>query len=322
LKGENQMSQNTTPEKIAAVDVGFDGTKGLFTGIPEPIRIPSAVAAPRPAEDFGTGGGQRVFVLDHGKYVFGQDALDPGSKQIQSLDTDWLLKYMVGFICASAAKAGADLLDYPTLSVGLPIKAWKLHANYVREKLRTFICNGITYAFDRIDVRPQGVGVLGHHGELGAPANECGMVLDIGGNTVLVVRYNNLRPVGTDSHQYDGAGVLEIAQSLMPLLEGMAGGHKVTMVKAMQAVIVGRFWQQDISTHVAEAKKAYSEKLLNNIRSDYGNIIPELDRLVVAGGGAYLIGEALKNEYPRTIVLAQPEFANVRGYAYLSSCNN
>jgi len=81
----------STKKRFFAVDPGFAQTKyavdGTF-GV-----IPSAIAEPMTAMK-SLGSGQRVHVTDRGKFVVGHDALEPGSKQIQSLDEDWLLKYL------------------------------------------------------------------------------------------------------------------------------------------------------------------------------------------------------------------------------------
>ena len=96
----------------------------------------------------------------------------------------------------------------------------------------------------------------------------------------------------------------------------------MTEIKAMEAIRDRKYLAQDIGTQIDSVIDSYAERLLANLRSDYRDIIPELDRLVVAGGGAYLVGEALKKEYSRVTVLAEPEYANVRGYAYLSGLSN
>jgi len=184
--------------------------------------------------------------------------------------------------------------------------------------LQTIRCNGETYRFDRVDVRPQGVGALGYHTSRGASVEENGLVLDIGGNTVLAVRYQNLKPRATNTRQYNGMGVLSVARSLAPLLSSLSDGCKVTEIRAMQAVRERKYRGHDIGTQVDSAVKLYSERLLANLRADYKDVIPDLDCLVVAGGGAYLVGESLEQEYQGTIVLPEPEFSNVRGYVWLS----
>ena len=304
--------------RILAVDAGFSHTK-LFSPIDDiSISFPSAVAEPLPSME-GFGGGQKVYVTDHGKYVFGDCALKPGSKLIHSMDDSWLLKHIPGLICAAAGKAGISLHDVDTLSTGLPVVAWRQHKDQLKEALRTIRCNGETYIFSKVEVRPQAVGALGLYSKAAPDYERNGLILDIGGNTVLAVAWEDMRPIATNTKQYNHLGILSIGQAIMPLLSQISDGAKINEIRAMQAVREKRFRQTDITTQVNSAISAYSERLLQEIRADYRDIIPELDRLIICGGGAYTVGEALKREYPRVTILDQPEYANVRGYAYLST---
>lgn len=306
-----------TKPRVFALDAGYADNKSIS---PEGKihTFPSAVATPQQSMA-AFGGGQKIFVMDHGTYVFGNDALVAGSRQIQSLDDEWLLNFLPGFVVAAATFAGVDLHNVDVLSTGLPVEAWRKYKVKLSESLKTIHCNGETYKFARVDVRPQSVGVLGLHTMNGAPAKEKGIVLDIGSNTLHVLCYEDLRPISTNSHQYNRLGVYTAAHTLVPFLQERAGGIKISDIRAMQALRERSFRGEDISTQVDSVISNYILCLLNDIRSDYRDIIPELHRLVVAGGGAYLVGEDLKKEYPRVTVLDQPEYANVRGYAYLSS---
>lgn len=314
------MDYKRTRLNIFAADIGYAQCKFQYSDSATydevMALIPSAVAEPMTSMQ-GLGSGQKIFVLDHGKYVFGRDALEPGSKQIQSLNEDWLLKFLPGFICAGALAAGVDLHEVECLSTGLPIQMWRKYKESLPGELKTIRSNGETYKFDRVDLLPQGVGALGYHGKLGAPSDECGLLLDIGGNTVLAVRYDDMKPKATNTRQYDRLGILSVAHDISPMLSQLAGG-RVSEIEAMQAIKNRKFLGSDISTQVDSAIKSYCEILMNSIREDYHTMIPRLDKLIVCGGGSYLVGEALKAEYPRTVVLPEPEFANVRGYHWLS----
>lgn len=310
---------NSNKPVVGGFDIGFAQCKMDVPAFGATVTIPSAVASPQFAKA-GFGGGQRLYVFDTGKFVFGSDALVPGAKQLQSLDTYWLLKYFPGFICAVADAGGVDLHKINVLSTGLPIDAWRKHQHLLKESLKSIHCNGEHYVFDRVDVRPQGVGALGYYNSIyGPPANECGLVIDGGGNTVLSVRYDNLRPIATDTREYDQLGMLAIARSITSYLSELSSGRVVSEIKAMKAVHSKTFLGQDITSVVNEAVERHCELLLSSLRADYRDIIPELDRIVVCGGGAYFIGDALKKEYgSKVVVLDNPEYANVKGYVHMS----
>jgi len=310
------MDDNMNSRKLVfAVDPGFAQVKYAVEG--KVGVIPSAVAEPLPAVD-GLGNGQRIHVMDCGKFVVGKDALEPGSRQIQSLDEEWLLKYLPLLVVGAADTAGVDLNQVDVLSVCLPLKTWKMAKGTLQRELATIRDNGETYRFGRVDVHAQAVGAIGYHTKEGASADESGLVLDIGGNTILALRYDNLRAKSTGSRQYNELGVLSAAHALIPILSDMAEGRRITEIRAMAAIRERKFLGTDIGSHVDSVITAYSERILRSIRSDYRDMIPELDRLVVVGGGAYLVGEAIKKEYKRVHIPDEPEYANVLGIEWLS----
>lgn len=301
---------------IFAVDPGFAQVKYSIGGVVGVI--PSAVAEPLPAME-GLGKGQRVHVMDIGKFVVGHDALEPGSRQIQSLDEEWLLRYLPLLVVGAADHAGIDLHDVDILSVCVPPRTWKSAKKDIMEDLSVIRDNGEVYRFEKVDVIAQAVGAIGYYAKDASDINESGLVLDIGGNTILAVRYDKLKPKATGSRQYNELGVLSAAQALVPVLSELAEGRRITEIKAMAAMRDRRFVGVDIGTHVDAVIRAYSERILRSVRSDYRDMIPELDRLLVVGGGAYLVGEAIKKEYKRVHVPAEPEMSNVRGVEYISS---
>lgn len=112
----------TSEKKVVfAVDPGFAQVKYASGGVVGVI--PSAVAEPLPAVE-GLGKGQRMHLMDIGKFVVGHDALEPGSRQIQSLDEEWLLRYLPLMVVGAADHAGIDLHDVDILSVCVPPKTW------------------------------------------------------------------------------------------------------------------------------------------------------------------------------------------------------
>jgi len=269
---------------VFAVDPGFAQIKYSIAG--KVGVIPSAVAEPLPAME-GVGSGQRIHYMDVGCLVVGHDALEPGSRQIQSLDEEWLLKYLPLMIVGAADHAGLSLHDVDILSICLPLKTWRTVKERLGEELSSIRDNGDVYTFRRVDVHAQAIGAIGYHTQMGADTQESGLVLDIGGNTILALRYDRLKAKGTGSRQYNELGVLSVARSLMPFLSEVAEGRRISEIRSMEAVRMRRFLGIDIGTHVDAAVAAYTERILRSIRSDYRDMIPELDRLVVVGGGAY-----------------------------------
>jgi len=109
-------------EKVVfAVDPGFAQVKYSVGG--KVGAIPSAVAEPLPSME-GLGKGQRVHFMDIGKFVVGKDALEPGSRQIQSLDEEWLLRYLPLLVVGAADHAGVNLHEVDVLAICVPPRTW------------------------------------------------------------------------------------------------------------------------------------------------------------------------------------------------------
>jgi hypothetical protein len=301
---------------VFAIDPGFAQVKFSING--KTGCMPAAVAEPLPSME-GVGKGQRVHHMDFGSFVVGADALEPGSRQIQSLDEDWLLKYLPLMVVGAADCAKVNPHEVDILTVCLPPKTWRAVKPQLEKDLSVIRDNGDEYRFERVIVHAQAMGAVGWHSSTCDNPEERGILLDVGGNTILALRYDNLMPKSTGSRQYNELGVLSAAQSLMPILSSMSEGRRVTEIKAMAAIRERKYVGKDIGAQVDAVIATYSERILRSIRSDYRDMIPELDRLVVVGGGAYLVGEAIKKEYgPHVLVPPEPEYCNVRGIEWLA----
>ena len=212
---------------VGAFDVGFAQSKIVFPDYCMCGQFPSTVAEP-PADMAGMSNGSKIYRMDYGTFVYGNDALKPGMKQIALLDEVMLIKHMPGFICASTDALNYDVLRYTdVLSTGLPLHAWSKHRASLQQSLKSISCNDITYKFKRVDIRPQVLGSLGRHSIL---SWECpnGLILDIGAFSMQVVRHNYFKPIANGSRQYNSLGILSAARDLVPLLTEITGGISVT----------------------------------------------------------------------------------------------
>jgi hypothetical protein len=299
-----------------AFDVGFAHTK---IAIPEfGLCEQFATAIAEPPSDMAGMSGSKVYKMDYGTFVYGNDALKPGMKQIALLDEEMLIKHIPGIICAVSDAMGFDALYYvEVISTGLPLHAWSKHRASLQKSLMTISCNDISYAFKRVDIRPQALGALGRHAMLSEEYPN-GLILDIGAFSMQVVRHKYFKPNASDSRQYNSLGILSAARNLVPLLKEISGGIIVPDYVALKAVREKKFDGRDISDQVDAVVASYIERLMSVLDNDYNNIFPSLDEIVVAGGGAYVVAHALQSRSSNVTVLCDPEFATVRGYAHLS----
>jgi hypothetical protein len=97
-----------------------------------------------------------------------------------------------------ADHAKVNLHEVDVLSICLPPETWVANKGTLEDELSIIRDNGEEYVFDRVDLHAQGVGALGCHAMTGADPEEGELVLDIGGNTILALRYDRVK-VKTDS---------------------------------------------------------------------------------------------------------------------------
>ena len=150
-------------------------------------------------------------------------------------------------------------------------------------------------------------------------------VIDIGGKTtdLAVVYLSNGMPqvdmARTSSLDY---GMLRVAEQIKRELQI---AHKVdeisprALYKVMaerRVVLYGK--DTDVSASVALALTKVLPDLFDRIRASWGNA-QDLAKVIVVGGGAYLLADEIKNSlYPHAETKKEPEYANARGMLKLA----
>lgn len=70
---------------------------------------------------------------------------------------------------------------------------------------------------------------------------------------------------------------------------------------------------EDVTSILEEQVSMFVNDVHNLVQRKIQNIAPQLDEIILIGGGAALIGDAFKNVHPSIVVPEEPHFANVRG---------
>lgn len=306
-----------------AGDVGFSDTKIAWREGPllKTIRIPSAVAMPMKMQASTLGNGQQILNYNGNDFVVGDDALHPGSRQIHDRNESWLLKYMATLMHGAAARAGIDLREVTHLTLGLPLNSCGPETRSALAQIfRGAKIDGvpIIHRDCQIRIHCQGVGALAAFRSENIPYEGSGLVLDLGGNTLISVYFSNLTASASGSYQYNHLGMMSAAEHLVPFLSKKTGSQ-ISTIKATNAMRTGRFLDDDITAQRDLAIAKHLELLTTTLRNDYTDMVGELSKLVLAGGGAEALYAALPIEWQKkAVILYEPEFANVRGYHALS----
>lgn len=71
----------------------------------------------------------------------------------------------------------------------------------------------------------------------------------------------------------------------------------------------------DVSALISPAIHEFSSYILDEVGKRFGDKAQRMNGVIVAGGGAYIVGEDIKAKYPNARIPANPRFAVAEGYA-------
>lgn len=142
-------------------------------------------------------------------------------------------------------------------------------------------------------------------------------VVDVGGGTVdCVTVYGG----GKLDHERSGTGDVGIGQVYDRMDTALRSKFGVTSKIRLQTLdqvardkhIRLRGTTHDVSDIVDAAVREVCPEIIRKIKSCISDAA-EMDSVLLVGGGAALMGEYIKAEYPHAVVPKDPEFANARG---------
>ncbi len=86
--------------------------------------------------------------------------------------------------------------------------------------------------------------------------------------------------------------------------------------RAIQSRKIKDFGKEvDVNDIVQPAISEFTTYILDEVASRFGSKARSMDGIIVAGGGAYIVGQEIKAKYPNTIIPAQARFAVAEGYS-------
>lgn len=235
---------------------------------------------------------------------------------------DFVVKYAPVLVAHAIRLSSVHYGSITGLKIGIPFESCK-NGDGARliERLSRFVVNGREYRY-QVDCLPQGVGVFLEYLHETKPENknESGYVLDIGYNTVLLVKYENLCPRHADSDQFDHYGISRVVERLSKEL------HKqfklnLSLIEVNQ-IFRNRYLddcgeRHDISQLCDKAVSEYLVQIFLELMDKNADKFRRVNKIIIGGGGAYYISHAVIPEMFRKMIHImpnQPEFANVRGF--------
>jgi hypothetical protein len=230
--------------------------------------------------------------VDGVEYVVGEDAKYERQK-ITISDIKDLISYFNVFKKYAIQKAGIKEEDAQIIT-GLP----PIH----KDKAGKLEKQGVT-------VLPQGVGIYLDVKDK-VKSNEM-LILDIGFNTVdYILVSNGVKKKGNTIEKQGVERMVEMFRSQIDI----SFVKQFPLQRIMEIFEKGYVSLEgehiDLSNIKKRATNEYNEILKTRLKSEIGNLLDEIESIVLAGGGAYYIKDIRKDVYiPDT-----PEFSQARGY--------
>lgn len=313
-----------------AIDLGFGYTKAVSSD--NRVIFPSAVAPSdtNTIEGFNTIGHIIEFKkpgeIKKKTLSFGERAIKEGRAVELSLDNQKFTKEASAVLAlAAAGLIGAK--DSVDLAVGLPINTYK-NKQYREDVIKTLKS---VNAYVSIDGGPeryitfsnvfcfaQGVGAV--YAIDNIPKNGLIGLIDIGFFTTDMVLFECNDGIITPLPTYFRSVNQGVSRALQLFLDNFTRqtGASITLINAMNV------WKRkevryngqeiNIEDMVRDAKNYAARAITSSIREIWTEHIGMIDQILMAGGGAIELGDAIKNMLPQVQQINDPQFANAVGF--------
>lgn len=315
---------------LMAIDVGYSHTKGATDG--RRVLFPSVVGEVQKARldlSLANYGGYIQVEVENAAWFVGEAAIEQSGLLTRRQDRNWIEtpEYLALALSAITELSAATNLTIE-LVTGLPINyygdrdrlAGRLKAVHnARRAGRRAQRIEIT----RVVILPQGLAAvlseaLDEQGKIRPGPLSEGMVglLDIGGHTVNVATFRELKEIARLTASI-AIGMWEPLNEIGRRVNAVCPGLELRGHGSVEAVRMGKvhYYGQpvDISGIVQSVLKPFVRQILGEASAVWG-AAAQLDALLIAGGGAEVVGAAIAAEYPHARVIGNPQWANVEGY--------
>lgn len=322
-----------------AIDVGFGRVKAQSSN-GQKVDFPSIIGEFHPVRFISGAESTDLssrLVIEHNfkKWYVGESALKQSTPQATVDKERTVTTEGITLLLAAMSLMAEKNPEIVNLVVGLPV----MHYETLKQKYLSAVCkphlidllslNGsvekkLFLSVDGVKILPQPFGtlfdvLLNERGELVDSKLASGKigVVDIGYNTLDLARSDNLEFINPRSTSFSGLGMFTAFQSLsLELYRNL--GVEITPERIEPIIRCGELRVSGQMKSIIEYKRAALRAAADQIVSRIKSLWPdrwELDRILISGGGAILLGEYLLPALDGQAVLVHsPMFANVSGY--------
>jgi plasmid segregation protein ParM len=312
------------------IDLGYSSVKAVG-GTGRAITFPSVVGTPEKGR-FSLDE-NRDIVLDipgHGMSLIGESAIMQSRFIDRREDRDWIkgdayYKLMLASFTELTAATVCDLV----VVTGLPVTFYSNDRDSLRDRFlgehRATREGRRTQVFRVVDCRviPQPFGALlsvalnsrGQVADHGMATGAVG-VIDVGGKTTNLLSVNRLSEIGRETSSVD-LGAWDVVRALREHLTGTCPNLDLRDHQIADAIVrrnVRYFGELvDLGPFVEAVLEPMAEAVIAQATQLWSGAAA-LDTILVAGGGALLLGPHISRHFPHARTVSDPIFANAMGY--------
>lgn len=272
--------------KILAVDLGNWNTK-----TPKDVIFESRYSTVKDENNIG----ENIIKFDGKEFFMEKGTFD---KEYNKANKD----YMPNLLYAIASSY-PDLKNFEIdLALGLPLAQLKEKDKLKRElenKTFEFKFNDkdITVKIGKIGIAPEGFSSIYTLSK--EERKKDLLLIDIGGRTINVLEFYENKAQKKETLGY---GIVKLYQALKD-----AHGEDDYTLEEMRRIVNGGFLKKDV---VDSHKKQFVQDLSNDLKV---NFKAKVFNVVFTGGGSSVLEEELKDAFPKSYVLEDNLFSNVKG---------
>jgi len=302
-----------------AIDIGYGHTK-VMTDKKE-FKIPSAVALSK----VQMVSNDDDVSFEGKKYLVGEDGLRGA---VPTRDYTFIYKFAPLIIYNVFKECDMlDKLNTATINTGLSLydiekapEFDKTCANRKEEfikRISKFVINDEVFE-PTINLFAQGQGVWQDYCTAnGFLENGYEIVLDIGYRTNDIIIFKNGSASKSESNADDkGVNVIvtELRKILNKKFDITLTEQEVSEILKNKTIDIYGI-EKDLSPYIEDIVDSYIDTMFGFLKAEYGNILKSAKRVIIAGGGAYIL-LPYREQFPLNVVFANDgfEFSNVRGY--------
>jgi plasmid segregation protein ParM len=314
---------------LIAIDNGYSHTKALSLDGRRAI-FPSVVGEVQQMhQDLSNQDGYIQVELDNGKWFVGNAAIEQSRQQTRRQDRDWIKtpEYKALVLAAITELTSGTNVSVDVVT-GLPVDYFndrqelisqlrgshsvdRPERNAQRVTISEVVClpQGLAAVFsEALDERGNIKQGIFADGEIG--------LLDVGGHTVNVATFKELRAISKQTASIPAGmwGVLsEIGKRVNAAYPGLdLSGHE--LIDVVKTGTIKRYGKKhDVSGIIQDTLRPFARRILAEASQAWGSTA-RLDVLLVAGGGANVVGPTITSEYPHAQIVKNPQWANTIGY--------